>query len=107
MNTAVTTTKKQHPITVMQQTVLSLVDEFRKALPGHITAERFVRTTLTALAMTRNNDKVTNMGSLLTACTKAASDGLILDGREAALVVDYHGDVQYRPMVRGLLKLAY
>ena len=107
MNTAVTTTKKQHPITVMQQTVLSKADEFRKALPGHITAERFVRTTQTALAMTRNIDKVTNMGSLLTACTKAASDGLILDGREAALVVDYHGDVQYRPMVRGLLKLAY
>lgn len=99
--------KKQHPIQILQQTVQSKSDEFRKALPGHISVDRFVRTTQTAIAMTRNIDKVRNMGSLLTACTKAASDGLILDGREAALVVDYNGDAQYRPMVRGLLKLAY
>ena len=38
---------------------------------------------------------------------KAAADGLILDGREAALVIDRNGDVQYRPMMRGLLKLAW
>jgi recombination protein RecT len=81
--------------------------EFGKALPGHITADKFVRTAQTAIALTRNIDKVKNAGSLLAACSKAASDGLILDGREAALVVDYNGDVQYRPMMRGLLKLAY
>jgi len=81
--------------------------EFAKALPGHITAERFVRTAQTAISMTRNIEKVTNPQSLLAACTKAAADGLILDGREAALVVDYNGEVQYRPMMRGLLKLAY
>jgi recombinase, phage RecT family len=81
--------------------------EFAKALPGHITAERFVRTAQTAVALTRNIEKVRNPASLLAACSKAAADGLILDGREAALVVDYQGDVQYRPMMRGLLKLAY
>lgn len=81
--------------------------EFGKALPGHITPEKFVRTAQTAIALTRNIDKVRNPGSLLAACSKAASDGLILDGREAALVVDYNGEVQYRPMMRGLLKLAY
>ncbi|MGY4333174.1 recombination protein RecT [Bradyrhizobium sp. LB7.2] len=84
-----------------------MTPEFKKALPGHITPERFVRTAQTAIALTRNIEKVTNPASLLAACTKAATDGLILDGREAALVVDYHGDVQYRPMMRGLLKLAY
>lgn len=105
--TAVAAPKKANPITIIQQTVQSKADEFCKALPGHITPERFVRTAQTAIAMTRNIDKVKNVGSLLAACTKAASDGLILDGREAALVVDYNGDVQYRPMVRGLLKLAY
>lgn len=84
-----------------------MTPEFKKALPGHITAERFVRTAQTAIALTRNIDKVKNPQSLLAACTKAATDGLILDGREAALVVDYNGDVQYRPMMRGLLKLAY
>lgn len=81
--------------------------EFGKSLPGHITPERFVRTAQTAIALTRNIEKVRNTQSLLAACSKAASDGLILDGREAALVVDYNGDVQYRPMMRGLLKLAY
>ena len=81
--------------------------EFGKALPGHITAEKFVRTAQTAIALTRNIDKVKNANSLMAACTKAAQDGLILDGREAALVIDYNGDVQYRPMMRGLLKLAH
>ncbi|KYK44564.1 hypothetical protein A1D31_14300 [Bradyrhizobium liaoningense] len=85
----------------------NMTPEFKKALPGHITPERFVRTAQTAIALTRNIDKVKNPASLLAACTKAATDGLILDGREAALVVDYQGDVQYRPMMRGLLKLAY
>lgn len=87
--------------------VAKMQPEFAKALPGHITPERFVRTAQTAIALTRNIEKVKNPQSLLAACTKAAADGLILDGREAALVVDYNGDVQYRPMMRGLLKLAY
>ncbi|MHB0785561.1 recombinase RecT [Bradyrhizobium sp. 5.13L] len=85
----------------------NMTPEFKKALPGHITPERFVRTAQTAIALTRNIEKVKNPQSLLAACTKAATDGLILDGREAALVVDYNGEVQYRPMMRGLLKLAY
>lgn len=87
--------------------LIKMTPEFAKALPGHITAERFVRTAQTAIALTRNIDKVKNPQSLLAACTKAATDGLILDGREAALVVDHNGDVQYRPMMRGILKLAY
>jgi recombination protein RecT len=87
--------------------LVTMTPEFGKALPGHITAEKFVRTAQTAIALTRNIEKVKDPQSLLAACTKAATDGLILDGREAALVVDYNGDVQYRPMMRGLLKLAY
>lgn len=91
----------------LKSEVAKMQGEFGKALPGHITPERFVRTAQTAIALTRNIEKVKNPQSLLAACSKAASDGLILDGREAALVVDYNGDVQYRPMMRGLLKLAY
>lgn len=97
---------EQKPVTLRDH-VARMQTEFAKALPGHITAEKFVRTAQTAIALTRNIDKVRNPQSLLAACTKAAADGLILDGREAALVVDYNGDVQYRPMMRGLLKLAY
>ncbi|RVD44646.1 hypothetical protein EN742_01645 [Mesorhizobium sp. M4A.F.Ca.ET.020.02.1.1] len=81
--------------------------EFAKALPTYIKPERFTRTAQSALTFTRNIEKVKNPQSLLSACMKAAADGLILDGREAALVVDYNGEVQYRPMMRGLLKLAY
>jgi len=93
-------------LTIRDQ-VAKMQPEFAKALPGHITAERFVRTAQTAIALTRNIEKVTNHRSLLAECTKAASDGLILDGREAALIIDYNGNAQYRPMMRGLLKLAY
>jgi recombination protein RecT len=94
-------------LTVLKQDVGKMHGEFAKSLPGHITADKFVRTAQTAIALTRNIERVKNTGSLLAACSKAAADGLILDGREAALVVDYNGDVQYRPMMRGLLKLAY
>ncbi|MBA8904889.1 recombinase RecT [Aminobacter ciceronei] len=94
-------------LTSLKTQIARMQGEFGKALPGHITAERFVRTAQTAIALTRNIDKVRDPQSLLAACSKAAADGLILDGREAALVVDHNGEVQYRPMMRGLLKLAY
>lgn len=87
--------------------IAKMEPEFKKALPDYIPSARFVRTAQTAIAFTRNIEKVKNTASLMAACTKAAQDGLILDGREAALVVDYNGDVQYRPMMRGLLKLAH
>lgn len=91
----------------LRQQVQSAADQFGLSLPGHITKEKFTRTALTAVSMTRNIDRVKDPKTLLTAISKAAADGLILDGREAALVVDYNGEAQYRPMMRGLLKLAY
>lgn len=84
-----------------------LKPEFERALPGHIPVDRFMRTAQTAVSMTRNIEKLKDMRSFKACVTKAAQDGLILDGREAALVIDYNGEAQYRPMVRGLLKLAY
>lgn len=97
---------QDRPLTLRGE-LAKMQPEFAKSLPGHITPERFVRTAQTAIALTRNIDKVKNPQPLLAACSKAAADGLILDGREAALVIDYQGDAQYRPMMRGLLKLAY
>lgn len=96
----------RQPVTLREH-LAKAQPEFARVLPNYIPAERFVRTTQSALTFTRNIDKVKNPQSLLAACMKAAADGLILDGREAALVVDHNGDVQYRPMMRGLLKLAY
>jgi len=94
-------------LAIMKTDIAKMQTEFAKVLPGHITAERFVRTAQTAIALTRNIEKVTDKQSLFAACTKAAADGLILDGREAALIVNYKGEAEYRPMMRGLLKLAY
>lgn len=98
--------KQLQGVALMKHQLDKMAPEFKKALPGHITPERFVRTAQTAIAFTRNIEKA-NPASLLAACSKAAADGLILDGREAALVIDYKGEVQYRPMMRGLLKLAH
>jgi recombination protein RecT len=80
--------------------------EFKAALPQQIPAERFVRTTLTAIQM--NPDLMhADRKSLLGACMKAAQDGLMLDGREAAAVIFRTKDgpkVQYMPMLGGVLK---
>lgn len=99
-------TQQNKPPTLRDQ-IAKMGGEFAKALPASVTADKFVRTAQTAIAMTRNIEKVTSAQSLLSACVKAATDGLILDGREAALIVDYQGNVQYRPMVQGLVELAY
>lgn len=98
---------QQHKPPSLRDQVAKMAGEFAKALPASVTADKFVRTAQTAIAMTRNIEKVSNPQSLLSACVKAATDGLILDGREAALVIDYNGNVQYRPMVQGLVELAY
>lgn len=99
-------TQQNKPPTLRDQ-IAKMGGEFAKALPASVTADKFVRTAQTAIAMTRNIEKVTNPQSLLSACVKAATDGLILDGREAALIVDYQGNVQYRPMWEGLKELAF
>lgn len=96
----------KNPVALLQKGVADRIEQIGMSLPGHITKEKFLRTAQTAIAMTRNIEKA-KPGSLLQAVSKAAADGLILDGREAALVIDYQGEVQYRPMMRGLLKLAY
>lgn len=90
-------------------------------LPAHITAERFKKIVLSAVTQSPDLLKA-DQRSLFNACVKCASDGLVPDGREAALVVfntnqrrkDDQGVwrdnwvklAQYMPMVRGLVKLA-
>jgi recombination protein RecT len=90
-------------------------DDFKMALPAHITPEKFQRTVITA-AQSNPDILKADRGSLITACMKAAQDGLLPDGREAALVTfntRKKGDdgqwysltlAQYMPMVFGLRK---
>lgn len=91
-----------------------------QALPAHVSVEKFKRVLITAVSS--NPDLLyANRRTLFTAAVKCASDGLLPDGREAALVVYntkvkqrdpqtgldrevYIDSVQYMPMVAGIRK---
>ena len=94
------------PMEAMRSTLTRMNAEFKAALPPQIPVDKFIRTTLTAVQM---NPELLDADrrSLLGACMKAAQDGLLLDGREAAPVIFRTKEgpkVQYMPMVGGLLK---
>jgi len=88
---------------------------FVAALPEEISVEHFKRMVITAV--NTNPDLVhADRRTLFNACVKCASDGLLPDGREAALTVfrtkmkdrngieRYIDAVQYLPMVAGIRK---
>ena len=86
----------------MRGTLVKMNSEFKAALPPQIPVEKFIRTTLTAVQMNPALLEA-DRRSLLGSCMKAAQDGLLCDGREAALVM-FKNQVQYMPMVGGILK---
>jgi recombination protein RecT len=82
--------------------------EVEKVLPAHVTPDKFMRVVLTAIAQTPALAKA-DRRSLLTSAVKAAQDGLLPDGREAAFVTFWDkkantNKVQYMPMIAGVLK---
>lgn len=100
----------QKPLERAASQVALMRDKFAVALPPHIPVDRFMRVALTAI---QNNPDLlaADRASLLISCTRAATDGLLPDGRDGALVVykTKEGDnwvkkVQWMPMVAGLLK---
>lgn len=101
-----TTTTAITPIESFRNTLARMQPEFGAALPPQISVEKFVRTVITVVQM---NPKFLDADrrSLLGSCMKAAQDGLLLDGREAALV-PFNGKggtaLQYMPMIGGILK---
>jgi recombination protein RecT len=109
MNQLATTSEKRTPMTV----AAGLKPHLRETLPKHIDPDAFARTIQTALQVQPDLMQATPR-SLMVACMKAATDGLILDGREAALVLrnvktqtgGYEKQATYQPMVQGLMKLA-
>lgn len=100
------TEKPKSQLAVFKQDLSVMQGEFKIALPPQIDSAKFVRTVTTAVQM--NPDLLAcDRKSILGACMKAAQDGLLLDGREAALVMfrTKTGPVcQYMPMVGGLYK---
>lgn len=76
--------------------------KFKMALPAHIPADKFVRTAINAVQMNPELLKA-DRRSLYMACQQSAADGLVLDNREAALVM-FGNKCQYMPMIGGVLK---
>lgn len=90
----------------LKRSVSLMKSQFKAALPKHIPTERFIRTIQTAIGT--NPDLVqSSRQSFFAACTKAAQDGLLPDGREAAIVTfnsKSGKQASYMPMVAGILK---
>lgn len=107
-------TRDNSPVGQLQQMLQERARDIQMALPAHIKPDKFQRTVLTAAA--QNPDLLrADRGSLILAVYKAAQDGLLPDGREAALVIfstrkkidgqfQTVKQVQYMPMVYGLRK---
>jgi len=79
-----------------------MTPQFTAALPPHISVEKFQRVAITAIQQAPALLQA-DRTSLFQSCIRAAQDGLLPDGREAALVV-FGKQVQYMPMVAGVLK---
>lgn len=97
----------QNELTVLQATKLTLMQmegQFKNALPSHINPKKFVRVAMTAIS---TNPKLleAERPSLFAQLTLCAQDGLIPDGKEAA-IIPYGSTVSYQPMVKGICKQA-
>jgi recombination protein RecT len=112
------TTATNKPVRLIDEwrdSVNRMSDQFKMALPAHIPVERFIRVVLTAL---QNNQKLMacTKQSFFNAAVRCAQDGLLPDGREAAIVPFGEEDAEdgrgrtrsdmagYMPMVAGIRK---
>lgn len=95
-------TQANNPIAVIRQNLTSMAPEFKAALPSHVSVEKFSRVAMTAI---QNNPALANADrrSLFGAVVRLAQDGLLPDGREAALVM-FGNKAQAMPMIAGVLK---
>lgn len=91
-----------NPVAVIRQNLQLMEPEFKAALPPHISVEKFKRVALTAI---QNTPALVNADrrSLFGAFVRLAQDGLLPDGREAAIVM-FGNKAQAMPMIAGILK---
>lgn len=93
---------RANPIAVIRQNLTQMAPEFEAALPKHVSVEKFTRVAMTAIQNTpalQNADR----RSLFGAIVRLAQDGLLPDGREAAIVM-FGDKAQAMPMIAGVLK---
>jgi recombination protein RecT len=96
---------------VIRQNLEVMAPELKAALPKHVTVEKFSRVAMTAIQ--QNPELIAaDRRSLFGAVVRLAQDGLLPDGREAALVIfntknrsgGWDKKVQAMPMIAGVLK---
>jgi recombination protein RecT len=94
--------RRENPLTVIRQNLQQMAPEFRAALPAHVSVEKFTRVAQTAI---QNQPDLANVDrkSLFGAIVRLAQDGLLPDGREAA-IVKFGDKAQAMPMIAGILK---
>ena len=110
MSQAMTTQREQSPREIVRIQLDKMDAEIEAVLPEHVTVKKFKRIALTAIS--RNADLLeADRATLFAACLDCAQDGLVPDGREAALVVfkakvggRWIKKVQYMPMIYGVYK---
>lgn len=78
--------------------------QIEAALPAGLSIDRFQRATASAIIASPDLVKA-DRSSLFQAVVKCAMDGLLPDGREAAITT-YSGKAQYLPMIGGYRKIA-
>lgn len=102
MNQVNPQTRALKPVDEVRNSLTALKPQFQIALPKHIDVDKFIRVAVTAI---QNNPSLLdcNRQTLYSACMKASQDGLLIDGREAAMV-KFKDTVAYMPMVAGILK---
>ncbi|MGX0133062.1 recombinase RecT [Cupriavidus metallidurans] len=115
--------KELTPFKAFTQEFAKQRDSIEKVMPPGVDLERFMRTALLAV-QAKPELLDADRKSLMLSCMRAAQDGLLPDGREAALNVyntkmkvwseeyqrevdQYVPVVQYLPMVRGIVKIMY
>ncbi len=97
-------TKAVTPFQKLHSEMKQMEPQFKLILPPSVTPERFVRVAMNAL---QNSPDLLNTDRkiLFAELMKCATDGLIPDSREAAIVL-FKGKPKYMPMVGGLMKKA-
>jgi recombination protein RecT len=99
-------TKAISPVDELKGSIQKMDSQFKAALPPHIPVEKFTRVLMTAISQTPALAECTRP-SIFAACMKAAQDGLLPDGREAAIVMfnsKAGKQAQFMPMTAGILK---
>lgn len=101
--------KELKPIDSIRGSLEAMKPQFKTALPKHITVDKFNRVLMTAISSTKDLQDA-DRTSLFASCMKLAQQGLLPDGKEAAIVTFKDNKrgirvAQAMPMISGILKL--